>query len=247
MPFLRGEFGLRPTRAAPAAQSSRACSVVVRAVATPSRPPSANKAARSKVETIKEESDFLRHPLMEELVSPATSINEPAMQLMKFHGSYMQDHRDKRAFGGGKYYQFMMRTRQPAGKVTNQLYLVMDDLANEVSFSKMSPRPPLCSSSGARHLGADVHVARTQYGNGTLRLTTRQTYQLHGVLKGDLKKVFSSVIRAMGSTLGACGDVNRNVCAPPAPYTNRPEYLFAEKVCFRGSGKGSPCPSPSGA
>jgi len=48
-----------------------------------------------------------------------------------------------------------------------------------------------------------------QYGNGTLRLTTRQTYQLHGVLKGDLKTVFSSVIKAMGSTLGACGDVNR--------------------------------------
>ena len=49
-----------------------------------------------------------------------------------------------------------------------------------------------------------------QYGNGTLRLTTRQTYQLHGVLKQDLKTVFSSVIKAMGSTLGACGDVNRS-------------------------------------
>ena len=48
-----------------------------------------------------------------------------------------------------------------------------------------------------------------QYGNGTLRLTTRQTYQLHGVLKQDLKTVFSSVIKAMGTTLGACGDVNR--------------------------------------
>ncbi len=61
----------------------------------------------------------------------------------------------------------------------------------------------------------------TQYGNGTLRLTTRQCYQLHGVLKGDLKTVFSSVIKAMGSTLGACGDVNRNVCTPPGPATQR--------------------------
>ena len=69
-----------------------------------------------------------------------------------------------------------------------------------------------------------------KYGNGTLRLTTRQTYQLHGVLKGDLKTVFSSVIKAMGSTLGACGDVNRNVCAPPVPYNNRPEYLLAQKA-----------------
>ncbi len=54
-----------------------------------------------------------------------------------------------------------------------------------------------------------------QYGEGTLRLTTRQCYQLHGVLKHDLKTVFSSVIKAMGSTLGACGDVNRNVLSPP--------------------------------
>ena len=133
MRFMRGEFGMRTGRAVPATQS-RASKLVVTAVATPSRPPAASMAARSKVESIKEESDYLRHPLMEELVSPATSINEAAMQLMKFHGSYMQDHRDKRAFGGGKYYQFMMRTRQPAGKVTNQLYLVMDDLANQARF-----------------------------------------------------------------------------------------------------------------
>ncbi len=71
--------------------------------------------------------------------------------------------------------------------------------------------------------------ASVQYGNGTLRLTTRQTYQLHGVLKEDLKTVFSSVIKNMGSTLGACGDVNRNVLAPPAPYKNRPEYAIAEE------------------
>ena len=68
-----------------------------------------------------------------------------------------------------------------------------------------------------------------QYGNGTLRLTTRQAYQLHGVLKQDLKTVFSSVIKNMGSTLAACGDVNRNVMAPPVPYKNRPEYVFAQQ------------------
>ena len=54
-----------------------------------------------------------------------------------------------------------------------------------------------------------------QFGNETLRLTTRQTYQLHAVLKQDLKTVFSTVIKNMGTTLGACGDVNRNVLAPP--------------------------------
>lgn len=69
----------------------------------------------------------------------------------------------------------------------------------------------------------------SQYGNGTLRLTTRQTFQLHGVLKQNLKTVFSTVVKNMGSTLGACGDVNRNVMSPPAPYTNRPDYAMAEK------------------
>ncbi len=51
---------------------------------------------------------------------------------MKHHGSYMQDDRDKRSLGQGKFYQFMMRTRQPGGHVSNQLYLTMDDLADQV-------------------------------------------------------------------------------------------------------------------
>ncbi|WP_293125643.1 sulfite reductase, ferredoxin dependent [Microcoleus sp. bin38.metabat.b11b12b14.051] len=66
-----------------------------------------------------------------------------------------------------------------------------------------------------------------EYGNHTLRVTTRQGFQIHGVLKKNLKAVFSSIIKNMGSTLGACGDLNRNVMAPPAPYKNRPEYQYA--------------------
>jgi hypothetical protein len=76
---------------------------------------------------------------MEELVNENTFINEDAIQLMKFHGSYQQDHREKRAFGQGKFYQFMMRTRQPSGLVTNQLYLVMDDLADKVRMHAWRP------------------------------------------------------------------------------------------------------------
>lgn len=72
-------------------------------------------------------------------------------------------------------------------------------------------------------------TSSSQYGNGTLRLTTRQAYQLHGVLKQDLKTVFSTVIKNMGSTLGACGDVNRNVLGPAAPYKNKPAYVLAQK------------------
>lgn len=67
-----------------------------------------------------------------------------------------------------------------------------------------------------------------QYGNHTIRVTTRQAFQLHGVLKQNLKATISTIIHNMGSTLTACGDVNRNVMSPPAPYRNRPEYEYAK-------------------
>ncbi|KAJ6424791.1 hypothetical protein OIU84_025544 [Salix udensis] len=113
----------------------------------------------------------------------------------KFHGSYQQYNRDER---GGRSYSFMLRTKNPCGKVPNKLYLTMDDLAD-------------------------------QFGIGTLRLTTRQTFQLHGVLKKNLKTVMSSIIHSMGSTLGACGDLNRNVLAPAAPFA-RKDYQFAQQT-----------------
>jgi sulfite reductase (ferredoxin) len=180
----------------------RATKLVTSAVAAPPRsaPPTAAPPKRSKNEAIKENSDYLRHPLISELAQgESPSIGEDAVQLLKFHGSYMQDHREERSFSDGKQYQFMMRTRQPAGTVTNQLYRTMDDLS-------------------------------AQYGNGTMRLTTRQTFQLHGILKQDLKTVFQDVIRNMGSTLSACGDVNRNTMAPPAPFTNDSRYIHASKL-----------------
>jgi sulfite reductase (ferredoxin) len=65
------------------------------------------------------------------------------------------------------------------------------------------------------------------YGNHTLRATTRQGFQLHGILKKNLKPTLAAIVRAMGSTLGACGDLNRNVMAPPAPFRDRPEYQYA--------------------
>jgi sulfite reductase (ferredoxin) len=160
--------------------------------------PTAAPAKRSKVEIIKENSNFLRYPLLEDLKNDEPNVSEASVQLIKFHGSYQQDDREKRTFGQGKAYQFMMRTKQPGGKVDNRLYKTMDDLAN-------------------------------LYGNGTLRLTTRQTFQLHGVLKQNMKTVFSTVIKNMGSTLGACGDVNRNILAPAAPYTNKPEYRYTQE------------------
>ncbi|WP_320667600.1 NADPH-dependent assimilatory sulfite reductase hemoprotein subunit [Prochlorococcus sp. MIT 1307] len=57
-----------------------------------------------------------------------------------------------------------------------------------------------------------------QLGNGTLRATTRQAFQMHGVKKENLRKVIRTIIKSLGSTLAACGDINRNVMAPAAPY-----------------------------
>lgn len=67
----------------------------------------------------------------------------------------------------------------------------------------------------------------SEYGNQTLRVTTRQGLQIHGILKKDLKTAIGAIVRNMGSTLGACGDINRNVMAPPAPFRHRPEYAYA--------------------
>ena len=71
------------------------------------------------------------------------------------------------------------------------------------------------------------------YGNQTLRATTRQGFQIHGILKQNLKTVIAEIVRHMGSTLGACGDLNRNVMAPPAPYKDRPDYVIARDYADR--------------
>lgn len=150
----------------------------------------------SKVEGLKERSHFLREPVATELQQDTTHFTEEAVQILKFHGSYQQDNRDNRAKGQEKDYQFMVRTRNPAGFVSAQMYLTLDNLAAE-------------------------------YGNNTLRVTTRQGFQVHGILKQNLKSAIASIIKSMGSTLGACGDLNRNVMAPPAPFKSKPEYQYA--------------------
>jgi sulfite reductase (ferredoxin) len=152
----------------------------------------------SKLEGLKERSNYLREPLAAELPQDTNHFSEDALQLLKYHGSYQQDNRDNRAKGQEKDYQFMLRTRNPGGFIPPQLYLTLDQLSEE-------------------------------YGNHTLRVTTRQGFQLHGVLKRNLQTAIASIIKNMGSTLGACGDLNRNVMAPPAPYKNRLEYDYARE------------------
>ncbi|KAK1288434.1 hypothetical protein QJS10_CPB19g01078 [Acorus calamus] len=193
---LRTSGAVQTQRCSGLSAASSAWSSTVSAVSTPVKP-NTPVVKRSKVEILKEQSNFLRFPLNEELETDAPNINEAATQLIKFHGSYQQADREVRG-PGGKAYQFMLRTKNPCGKVPNQLYLAMDSLADE-------------------------------FGIGTLRLTTRQTFQLHGILKKNLKTVMSTIIKSMGSTLGACGDLNRNVLAPAAPFI-RKDYLFAQET-----------------
>lgn len=163
-------------------------------VQTPVNP----KQKVSKLEGIKERSNYLREPLLSELEEETNFFSNDAIQILKFHGSYQQDNRDNRVKGQEKDYQMMLRTRNPGGYVPPELYLTLDSLSD-------------------------------QYGNQTLRVTTRQGFQLHGILKRNLKTAIASIIRNMGSTIGACGDLNRNVLAPPAPYKNRPEYIYAKE------------------
>jgi sulfite reductase (ferredoxin) len=152
----------------------------------------------SKLEKLKEHSNFLREPLLTELKQDTTHFSEDAIQILKFHGSYQQDNRDNRVKGQKKDYQMMLRTRSPGGFIPPELYLALDQLSEE-------------------------------YGNHTIRVTTRQGFQIHGVLKKNIKTVIQNILSNMGSTLSACGDVNRNIMSPPAPFKNKPEYQYAFK------------------
>ncbi len=69
-------------------------------------------------------------------------------------------------------------------------------------------------------------------GNGSLRVTTRQAFQMHGIRKDNLKEVIKSIVNSMGSTLAACGDINRNVMAPAAPFETS-EYITARSLAVK--------------
>ncbi|MEM6254021.1 MAG: sulfite reductase, ferredoxin dependent [Cyanobacteria bacterium P01_D01_bin.156] len=156
----------------------------------------------SRLEGIKERSQFLREPVATELAQDTTHFSEDGIQILKFHGSYQQDNRDNRVKGQEKDYRMMLRTRNPGGLVSPELYLTLDELSDK-------------------------------YGYSNIRATTRQAFQLHGILKKDLKATMAAIIRSMGSTLGACGDLNRNVMAVPAPFKDKPAYIYAREYADR--------------
>ena len=143
----------------------------------------------SKVEKAKRASHQLRGTVAETLAGPATHFGGDDATLLKFHGTYQQDDRDHRKGRGDdeeKAWSFMIRIALPAGELTADQYLALDDLA-------------------------------TTHADGSLRVTTRQGFQFHGVLKGDLKSAIATMNASLVTTLAACGDVQRNVMGCPAP------------------------------
>ena len=162
---------------------------------------------RSRNEFLKEESHFLRGTIADGLSQVETgAISDDDTQLIKFHGSYMQDDRDVRGERSKKKlekaFSFMIRLRLPGGLVSPEQWLKLDHIA-----------------------GA--------YSNGSLRLTTRATFQYHGVIKSNLRRTMQAINDACLDTIAACGDVNRNVMCVANPFFSPAHAAageFARKV-----------------
>src|SRR5215472_13492989 len=146
---------------------------------------------RSGVEVVKENSRQLRGSIADELVRDTDHFTDADKNLLKFHGSYQQEDRDAR------------KNRKQAGGGKHYMFMVRCKI-------------PGGRLTAAQYLAVDA-LAGT-HANGTLRFTTRQGIQLHGVLKGDLKATIAGINATLLSTLGACGDVERNVMVSPAPH-----------------------------
>ncbi|OOG41952.1 sulfite reductase subunit beta [Rhodanobacter sp. C05] len=145
----------------------------------------------SHLETIKQESRYLRGSIAEGLADTVTgAISEDDNKLLKFHGSYLQDDRDirdeRRRQKLEPAYAFMVRARLPGGVMTTAQWLAFDKIAGD-------------------------------YASSGLRITTRQTFQWHGIIKRNLKPTIAAIDAAMASTIAACGDVNRNVVCNTNP------------------------------
>jgi len=158
---------------------------------------SPENAKPSKVEQAKRDSRALRGTISETLASDATHFSEDEKQVLKFHGIYQQDDRDQR----------VPRRRQGLDKAW--MFMVRLALPGGVITAE-------------QYLALDRFA--DEYANGTLRITTRQGIQFHGVLKGELKPLIASANEAMMTTLAACGDVERNVMACPAPLNDKPHH-----------------------
>lgn len=156
---------------------------------------------RPEMERIKEDSRYLRGTIKEELASPTTRFVKDTAQLLKAHGTYQQDDRDIR------------NERRKSGQ--EPLYSMM--IRSKSPGGRLSPEQYLAFDELA-----------DQFGNQTLRITTRQGFQFHSVFKKNLKSVIRTINEKLATTLGACGDNVRNVLGCPAPSLDRTKLKVYE-------------------
>ena len=147
----------------------------------------------SSVEVYKSESRYLRGDIGEELNDDNDFFGKGSIQLLKHHGTYEQDDRDVRG-----------QIRDDGSK-KRFIYMVRTRIPGGIlSSAQLLAELDLCD----------------EVGNSTLRITSRQALQLHGVLKSDLQKTLKKINDTQLTTLAACGDVARNTMCCPAPYND---------------------------
>ncbi|MEC4727463.1 assimilatory sulfite reductase (NADPH) hemoprotein subunit [Shewanella sp. D64] len=159
-------------------------------------------------EYLKTDSDFLRGTIKEGLDTAVTgSFSEGDQQLIKFHGFYQQDDRDLRNERKEQklepLYSFMLRARVAGGVCTPEQWLGVDEISSTLTSSN------------------------------SIRLTTRQTFQYHGISKRNLRTLIQSLDRKALDSIAACGDVNRNVMCNPNPVESRlheQAYYWAKQL-----------------
>lgn len=161
----------------------------------------------SPVEIIKKNSNGLRGTLTQSLNDEITgSIREDDQSVIKFHGMYQQDDRDRRAERAAKkldrLYSFMVRLRLPGGILTPAQWIATHNIAGENS-------------------------------TGVIKITSRQTVQLHGILKGKVKPTLKAFNEVILDAIAACGDVNRNVLCSTHPKQSAIHdqvFAYADKI-----------------
>lgn len=162
---------------------------------------SIKRPKKQSVEDIKLQSQYLKGAIPEQLHADGGGVDEATYQLLKFSGMYQQDDRDLR------------KERRKEGKERAYSFMVRTKL-------------PMGALTASQYLAHDKMADK--FGNGTLRLTTRQGIQLHGILKGDIKPMLQELHENLVTSLSACGDVVRNVMACPAPEQNRKHALIRQ-------------------
>ena len=166
-----------------------------------------NNKKLSAIETVKTTSQGLRGSIVDSLQDEITgAIREDDQAVIKFHGMYQQDDRDRRAERAEKkldrLYTYMIRLRLPGGFLTADNWIAVNDIAGKNS-------------------------------TGIIKITTRQTIQLHGLVKAKIKPTIQSFNQAALDSIATCGDINRNVTCTAIPSqspVHSQVFAYADKI-----------------